>query len=93
VHTPEFAFVISKYNTAKEYSALTTASFYAAARTFGELKLEQAKKLPTIDMEPVKENTGGYSFCLVPSLINKFPQILTGIGDGFAAIQAVKALG
>jgi ADP-dependent phosphofructokinase/glucokinase len=93
IHTREFAFVVSKYDAIKEYRAMITACIYAAARTFGELKLEQAKKLPATDIEPAKEKIGEYNFCIVPCLINKFPQILTGIGDGFAAIQAVKVLG
>ncbi len=91
VHTPDFAFSISEYGTAKEYSALATACLFAAARTFGQLNLKVAKTLPTT-IEPAKEKLEGYNFCLVPSLINKFPKILTGIGDGFAAIQAVKVL-
>lgn len=91
IHTPEFVFSISKYDVIKEYRALITACLFAAARTFGELKLEIAKKLPTT-FEPLKEKIEGYNFCLVPCLINKFPKVLTGIGDAFAAIQAVKVL-
>jgi len=91
VHTPEFVFSISKYDTMKEYRALITACLFAAARTFGDLKLKIAKTLPTT-YEPFKEKIGEYNFCLVPCLINKFPKVLTGIGDSFAAIQAVKAL-
>ncbi len=91
VHTPEFVFSISKYDIMKEYRALITACLFAAARTFGDLKLKIAKSLPTT-YEPVKEKIEEYNFCLVPCLINKFPRVLTGIGDGFAAIQAVKAL-
>lgn len=91
VHTPEFAFSISKYEAVKEYRTLITACLFAAARTFGDLKLKVAQNLPTV-MEPVKERLENYSFCLVPCLINKFPKVLTGIGDSFAAIQAVKIL-
>ncbi|NIO44649.1 MAG: hypothetical protein GTN36_03805 [Candidatus Aenigmarchaeota archaeon] len=91
VHTPEFVFSISKYDIMKEYRALITACLFAAARTFGDLKLKIAKTLPTT-YEPVKEKIEKYNFCLVPSLINKFPRVLTGIGDGFAAIQAIKVL-
>jgi ADP-dependent phosphofructokinase/glucokinase len=91
VHTHDFAFVVSKYEMAREYRALTAACLYAAARTFGEIKLERAKKLPT-DAQEMKEKIGKYSFCLVPCLINKFPKVLTGIGDSFAAVQAVKVL-
>lgn len=91
VHTPEFVFSISKYDIKKEYRALLTACLLAAARTFGDLKINVAKNLPTT-IELVKEKTGEYNFCLVPCLINKFPRILTGIGDGFSAVQAIKAL-
>ena len=91
VHTPEFAFSISKYDLVKEYRALTISCLYAAARTFGELNLKVAKMLPTA-LEPIKEKIGDYNFCMVPCLINKFPKILTGVGDGFAAVQAVKIL-
>jgi ADP-dependent phosphofructokinase/glucokinase len=91
VHTPDFVFSISEYGIAKEYSALATACLFAAARTFGQLNLKIAKTLPTA-IEPVKEKIEEYNFCLVPSLINKFPKVLTGIGDGFAAVQAVKIL-
>ena len=92
VHTPEFAFSISKYDLNKEYRSLIVASLLAAARTFVKLNLKAAKILPIASVEPVKEKIGYYNFCLVPSLINKFPQVLTGIGDGFAAVQAVKVL-
>jgi ADP-dependent phosphofructokinase/glucokinase len=91
VHTPEFAFSISKYEMVREYRALIIACLFAAARTFGNLKLKVAKTLPTT-VEPIKEKIGIYNFCLVPSLINKFPTFLTGIGDSFAAVQAVKIL-
>lgn len=91
VHTPEFAFSVSKYDLVKEYRSLIISCLYAAARTFGELNLKVAKTLPTA-LEPVKEKVGDYNFCMVPCLINKFPKILTGIGDGFAAVQAVKIL-
>ncbi len=91
VHTPEFAFSVSKYDLVKEYRSLIIACLYAAARTFGGLNLKVAKTLPTT-LEPVKEKIGDYNFCMVPCLINKFPKILTGIGDGFAAVQAVKIL-
>jgi len=91
VHTPEFVFSISKYDLIKEYRSLITACLFAAARTFGDLKLKLAKTLPTTE-KPIKEKIEGYNFCLVPCLINKFPRVLTGIGDGFAAIQAIKVL-
>lgn len=92
VHTPEFAFTISKYDLEKEYRALATACVYAAARSAGDMRLDIAKNLPTASIEPQKKNFGKYSFCLVPCLVNKFPKISTGIGDGFAAINALKAL-
>ncbi|OGI12150.1 hypothetical protein A3K64_02340 [Candidatus Micrarchaeota archaeon RBG_16_36_9] len=91
VHIPEFAFSISKYDENKEYRALAISCLFAAARTFGDLKLKVAQNLP-ITIEPAKEKIGSYNFCLVPCLINKFPKILTGIGDSFAAVQAVKVL-
>ena len=91
VHTPEFAFSISQYDMNKEYRTLVISCLLAAARTFGDLKLKVAQNLPTV-MEPVKEKIGSYNFCLAPCLINKFPKVLTGIGDSFAAIQAVKIL-
>ena len=92
IHTPDFAFVVSKHEMAVEYRALITANLFAAARTFGKINLELAKQLPTT-FEAEKEKIGEYNYCLVPCLINKFPKILTGIGDSFAAIQTVKALG
>jgi len=91
VHAQEFVFSISKYELMKEYKALVAGCLFAAARTFGELKLKVAKSLPTT-YEPEKGKIEGYNFCLVPCLINKFPKVLTGIGDSFAAIQAVKVL-
>jgi len=91
VHTPELVFSISKYELVKEYRTLITACLFAAARTFGDLKLKVAKTLPTT-IEPAREKIEKYNFCLVPCLINKFPKVLTGIGDGFAAVQAVKVL-
>jgi len=91
VHTPGFVFSISKYDLIKEYRSLIIACLFAAARTFGNLKLKIAKTLPTT-YEPIKGKIEKYNFCLVPCLINNFPRVLTGIGDGFAAIQAVKVL-
>jgi ADP-dependent phosphofructokinase/glucokinase len=93
VHTPEFSFVVSKYDIEREYRALVTASIFAAARTFGDINLGVAKSLPSTTVESKKERIGNYSFCLVPCLVNKFPKVLTGIGDSFAAVNALKALG
>jgi ADP-dependent phosphofructokinase/glucokinase len=93
VHTPEFSFTVSKYDMDREYKALVTASVFAAARTFGDINLEVAKNLPSTTVESVKERIGNYSFCLVPCLMNRFPKVLTGIGDSFAAINTLKALG
>lgn len=81
VHTSKFAFSISKYGIEKEINALTSACFIASAST--GIK-------PII--KSIKKKIGKYNLCLVKTKINPSPKILTGLGDSFTAIQAVKSL-
>jgi ADP-dependent phosphofructokinase/glucokinase len=91
VHTLNFAFSISKNPMEKEFESLATACLVASAQTFGKLDFKRAKALSP-STSPIKKRIDGYNFCIVPTLINPNPKILTGIGDAFAAVQAVKAL-
>lgn len=81
VHTPSFTFSISKINAKKEIDALKSACFVASAST---------------GMSPVvkasKKKIGNYNLCLVKNKVNTKPRTSTGLGDAFAAVQAVKSL-
>jgi ADP-dependent phosphofructokinase/glucokinase len=86
IHSSRFAFSISKYNIKKEIEALATACFVAGLKTFDKKSLRLQKS------PPIKKKLDNCNFCLVPSLYNPSPKKLTGIGDVFASIQAVKIL-
>lgn len=96
VHTPKFAFSISKYSVEKESKALQAGILAAAALTMGNLhqNLSKAAKLPKSEIESrIEKLSGGYNFCLTPTRVNMKPRILTGLGDTFAAVQAATVLG
>jgi ADP-dependent phosphofructokinase/glucokinase len=95
VHAPFFSFSISRYGAKKEVKALIEGGLVASAFTLGKdikRNLKYAKKLPRYKIKKRTENIDNYRFCLVPNLINMKPKILTGLGDVFAAAQAVEAL-
>jgi len=94
IHTPRFAFSISKYSTEKEAEALQQASKASAALTMGGISqnLRAAESLPTTPQSQILENLEGYNFTVTPVYINDEPKILTGLGDSFAAVQAAIAL-
>jgi ADP-dependent phosphofructokinase/glucokinase len=91
VHSKDFTFSVSKYNIKKELESLSTASLVAAAKTFGKFDIKNMRLLHS-NGSLIKEKIGGYNFCLIPNLINPSPKILTGVGDTFSAVQAVKIL-
>jgi ADP-dependent phosphofructokinase/glucokinase len=81
IHSSKFAFSISKYGIKKEINALKSACFIASAST--GIK-------PVVNS--VKKKIGKYNLCLIKTKLNPNPKILTGLGDSFTAIQAVKSL-
>jgi ADP-dependent phosphofructokinase/glucokinase len=85
IHSSRFAFSISKYDMKKELEALSAGCLVASLKTSDKIGFLQ-KCLP------IKKKLDNYNFCLVPSLFNPFPKKLTGLGDTFAAVQAVKIL-
>jgi len=91
IHTKKFAFSVSQNDFDKEFDALTSACLVAAARTFKKLNIDYARTLPA-SAKPAQRRIGKYRLCLVPSLQNPDSQIMTGMGDAFASIQAVKSL-
>lgn len=91
VHTQKFVFSVSKNDFDKELDALSSACLVAAAKTFGRMNIEDARNLKT-SAKPSKKKIGKYNLCLVPCLENPSPIVMTGLGDAFASIQAVKSL-
>ncbi|MFH1229469.1 MAG: ADP-dependent glucokinase/phosphofructokinase [Candidatus Aenigmatarchaeota archaeon] len=84
VHSSKFAFSVSKNDAKKELDALTAGCLAAA--------MKASKKLKISKVAPIKKTIEGYTFCLVPTFYNPYPEKLTGLGDIFACVQAVKAL-
>lgn len=84
VHSPKFVFSISKYDPAKESEALAAGCMAAGLKAIG--------RLPTNKIIPVKKRLDGYNFCLVPTFFSPHPNVLTGLGDVLASVQAVKSL-
>jgi len=82
VHGSKFAFSISKYNAKKEMEALETGCFAAVK--------PPSKISPKSHI--LKKKLNSYNFCLVPSFFNPHLKKLTGLGDTFSAVQAVKIL-
>ena len=83
VHSSKFAFSISKYNLKREIDALEAGCF--AANPKAPNKLARGRVL--------KKKLNNYNFCLVPSFFNPHLRKILGLGDTFAAVQAVKILG
>jgi ADP-dependent phosphofructokinase/glucokinase len=83
VHGSKFAFSISKYDVKKEMEALEAGCFAAVKPSD---KISQKGCI-------LKKKLSNYNFCLVPSFFNPHLRKITGLGDTFAAVQAVKILG
>jgi ADP-dependent phosphofructokinase/glucokinase len=84
VHSSKFAFSVSKYDVKKELEALEAATLIAGLRVSDKISLRK---------EPIlKKKLGKYNLCIVPSFFNPYPKRITGVGDTFAAVQAVKIL-
>ena len=94
VHTSKFVFSISKIEPKKEIEALVKGCIVATSASMGGISenLVKAQKLSTYNIQSKIERFEGYNFCLVPAYKNPNPKILTGLGDSFAAIQALIAL-
>jgi ADP-dependent phosphofructokinase/glucokinase len=83
IHSSKFAFSISKFDVKKEIEALSSAHLFTALKTSDKIGLRG---------KVIKKKLEKYNFCLVPSFFNPKPKKITGLGDSFAAIQAVKTL-
>lgn len=81
VHSSKFVFSISKYDVKKEIKALEAGCFAASSKTSGIIKGRILKK-----------KLNNYNFCIVPSFFNPHLRKILGLGDTFAAVQAVKIL-
>jgi len=95
IHTSRFALACSKLSPEVEFEALTSACKAAAALTMGGSLLEgirKASRLPTHEVRVEMRRMEGLSLVVVPAYLNPRPRILTGLGDCFAAVQAVVAL-
>lgn len=84
VHSSKFAFSISKFDMKREIEALSSAHLFTALKNSDKISFKKGKI--------IKKKLKNYNFCLVPSFFNPKPKKLTGLGDSFAAIQAVKIL-
>ncbi|MBS7655601.1 hypothetical protein KEJ50_03775 [Candidatus Bathyarchaeota archaeon] len=92
VHSNFFAFSISKYDKKVELEALRKACLISAAFTFKNFDIKKAEALPPSKVKSLKAEVDGYNLVLTPTLINSKAEVLTGLGDVFAAVQAFKAL-
>jgi len=81
VHSSKFVFSVSKYNTKKEIEALIAGCIATNPKSSTKLKGKFLKK-----------NLNQYNICIVPVVFNPNIRKVTGIGDKFAAVQAVKIL-
>jgi len=84
VHSSKFAFSISKFDSKKEIEALESATLIAGLIVSDKISLRKESIL--------KKKLGNYNLCMVPSFFNPYPRKLTGVGDAFASVQAVKIL-
>jgi ADP-dependent phosphofructokinase/glucokinase len=84
IHSSKFAFSVSKYDIKKEIDALNSACRIAGLKASGKIAMQKG--------QIIKKKLNNYNFCLVPSFFNTKVKKLTGLGDIFAAIQAVKIL-
>ena len=95
VHASQFALACSRLPPEVEVEALTTACRAAAAQTMGGSLAEgfrKAGRLPRSRVGQRIERLEGANLIVVPAFVNPSPRILTGLGDCFAAVQAVMAL-
>jgi ADP-dependent phosphofructokinase/glucokinase len=81
VHSSKFAFSISKYDAKKEIEALTVGCLAASFKDKADMQKGRIIK-----------KIKNYNFCLVPTFFNPRLRKITGLGDVFAAVQAVKIL-
>lgn len=84
VHSSKFVFSISTYDVNKEAEALRDACLVAGSKASAVLKTRG---------KVLKKRLERYNLCLVPTFYNPHPRKLTGLGDAFSAVQAVKILG
>jgi ADP-dependent phosphofructokinase/glucokinase len=82
IHSSKFAFSVSKYDVNKEVEALKAGCLIASSKASNK----------TIKGQILKKKINNYNFCLVPSFFNPHLRKITGLGDIFAAVQAVKIL-
>jgi ADP-dependent phosphofructokinase/glucokinase len=92
VHSNFFAFSLSKLDWKIEFEALREACLISAAFTFKSFNIKKAEALPFSKVENLKTKINGYNLVLIPTLINSKAEVLTGLGDVFAAVQAFKTL-
>jgi len=92
VHSSFFAFSLSKLDWKIEFEALREACLISAAFTFKSFNIKKAEALPFSKVENLKTKINGYNLVLTPTLINSKAEVLTGLGDVFAAVQAFKTL-
>ena len=80
IHNPSFAFSISEYSPKKETEALKAAHAVASGSDDAE------------HLKGSVEKAGKYNICLIRTKKSPILKNSTGLGDKFAAIQAVKSL-
>ncbi|MEM2680241.1 MAG: ADP-dependent glucokinase/phosphofructokinase, partial [Candidatus Bathyarchaeia archaeon] len=85
VHSNFFAFSISKLDWKIEFEALKEACLISAAFTFKTFNVKKAELLPFSDVKTLKTKINSYNLTLIPTLINSKAEVLTGLGDTFAA--------
>ena len=77
VHNPSFAFSVSEYPSKKEMGALKDAHVASS---------------DSKEVNQFTEKAGKYNVCIIRARRSQNLKNLTGLGDKFAAVQAVKSL-
>jgi ADP-dependent phosphofructokinase/glucokinase len=85
VHSSKYAFSISRYDSKKEINALIEGCKAAGIQASGKIGYNSK-------ISPLIKRIGNYNLCMVPTFYNAFPKKITGLGDAFAAVQAVVSL-
>ena len=95
IHTSDYVFVCSKLDEKLEAEALDSAVKASAAQTLGGEISRNLGKISAFQRSGygfAVRRFEGFRLILVPTYVNPSPKILTGLGDVFTAVQAVRAL-
>jgi ADP-dependent phosphofructokinase/glucokinase len=84
VHSSKFAFSVSRYDIKKEEESLMAGCIAAG------LKFSDTPKIGKIVVK--KRKVDGFGVCSITGFYNPLSEKITGLGDVFSSVQAVKSL-